>query len=134
MATNIQGLKDQLAAEKERERMLKERTEKVRTAAKLMGMSGAEVAAAGVGELEAMLEDRKRQDEEKQKQMGKMMLERDLRAVNATGQAFEALNPAQVKFFMGNTGVATTDAAKSTWEKMGQAGLKDLKVYRAYRD
>jgi hypothetical protein len=130
----LAGLKDMERQNKERERLLKERTDRVRKEAELLGMPKVEVAAAGVGELEAIVADRKGKEEERQRRAGKMMLERDQRAVAQTGQDFGALGEAQVRYFMGSTGVATTNEAGALWGKMGQAdralafGVKDEKI------
>jgi hypothetical protein len=134
MASNTQQLKDQLAAAKERERLLKERTDRIRKEAELLGMPKAEVQAAGIGELEAVIDDRKRKEKERERLAGRMMLERDQRAVVAAGQDFGKLGEAQVRYFMGNTGVSTTNEAQEVWKRMGLAdramafGVRDEKL------
>lgn len=117
----LAALKDEERQEKDRQRLLEERTDRVRKEAELLGVPKADAQAASIGELEAHISDRKRKEEERLKLAGRMMLERDQRAVVAAGQTFDRLAPAQIQYFMQNTGTPSTNDAQTVWDKMGTA-------------
>jgi hypothetical protein len=119
--SGLNALKEDERQEKDRQRLLTERIDRVRKEAELLGVPKADVQASSVGELEAHIADRKRKEEERQRLAGRMMLERDQRAVVAAGQKFGSLSPSQIQYFMNNTGAPSTNDAAAVWDKMGTA-------------